>query len=163
MNYRPNPQYGYYLRLPAQKTEYVKWNDSYKLGIKQIDDQHKGLLGLVNDLLNHTAGNKEDEFVYFKEIIGQIVDYSKIHFVTEEKIMLATQFPGYSVHKMAHDKFILTVVQNVKDFEAGKRLVLINFSNYLKNWILGHIAIVDVKYSEHFKRVIAERAALSPA
>jgi hemerythrin len=123
------------------------------VGIKVIDDQHKGLLDFVNDLVNHSTGNEEDERAYFGQAIDNAVKYVKVHFATEEKIMLGTSFPDYPEHKRAHDEFVLEVIKNVKDFESGKRLVLLNFSTFLKDWILSHIAIMDVKYSYHLKRL----------
>jgi hemerythrin len=136
-----------------ENIKHISWSNSYSVGIKFIDDQHKGLLDFVNDLVNHSTGNEEEERGYFAQAIGNAVNYVKVHFATEEKIMLGTSFPGYSEHKRAHDEFVLEVIRNVRDFESGKRLVLLNFSTFLKDWILSHIAIMDVKYSYHLKRL----------
>ena len=141
----------------GKKEEFVKWNNSYSMGIKLIDDQHKELLDIVNDLFNHSTGNETDELAYFKEVIGKAVNYTKVHFATEEKIMLATKFPEYNEHKKAHEEFIIKVVTTAKDFDAGKRLVLSNFSNFLKDWILSHIAIIDTKYSKYFKEIATRK------
>jgi hemerythrin len=138
--------------------EHVKWSNTYSMGIELIDDQHKGLLDLVNELFNHSTGNEIAEREYFKEVIGQAVDYIKVHFATEEKLMLATKFPGYEEHKKIHNDFVLAVVKSVNDFKAGKRLVLANFSRFLKNWVLGHVAVMDVKYSEYFRKIASRKA-----
>jgi len=136
-----------------QKQNHVTWSDSYSMGVKVIDDQHKGLLDFVNDLFNHSTGNEDEERAYFKEVIQQAVKYIKEHFNTEEKLMIATKFPGYAGHKKVHDEFTMTVLKSVKDFEAGKRLVLEKFAYFLKNWILGHVAVMDVKYAEYFRKI----------
>jgi hemerythrin len=128
------------------------------MGIKLIDDQHKGLLELVNEVFNHSTGNERAEREYFKEVIGQAVDYVKVHFATEEKYLLALKFPDYEEHKKAHNDFVLAIVKSVRDFEAGKRMVLINFTRFLKDWVLGHIAVMDVKYSEYFKKIASRKA-----
>jgi hemerythrin len=125
--------------------------------IKIIDDQHKGLLDFVNDLYNHSSGDEKQERTYFSVVIQQAVEYIKVHFATEERYMLATKFPGYKEHKKAHDDFTLTVIKSVKDFEAGKRLVLATFSKFLKDWILSHIAIVDRKYADYFKQIATRK------
>jgi hemerythrin len=140
------------------EVEHVKWSNTYSMGIKIIDDQHKGLLELVNELFNHSTGNEADERAYFKIVIGQAVDYVKVHFATEEKYMLATQFPDYEEHKKTHNDFVLAVVKSVKDYEAGKRLVLVNFSRFLKDWVLGHVAVMDMKYSEYYKKIATRKA-----
>jgi len=140
------------------KTEHVTWSNSYSMGIKAIDDQHKGLLDFVNDLFNHATGKEAEEREYFKSVIQQAVEYVKVHFATEEKYMRVTKFPGYVEHKKKHEEFVMTVVKSVKDFEAGKRLALTNFAHFLKDWVLSHIAVMDRQYSDYFKRMATRKA-----
>jgi hemerythrin len=140
------------------KAELVKWSSTFSVGVKLIDDQHKGLLNLVNDLFNHVVGDEEAERAYFKTVIQTAVNYVKVHFATEEKIMIATKFPGYAEHKRAHDTFVLTVVDNIRDFEAGRKFTLSTFTKFLKEWVLTHIAIMDKQYFEYFKRIATRKA-----
>ncbi|MDR0322690.1 MAG: bacteriohemerythrin [Treponema sp.] len=139
------------------KIEYVTWSNSYSLGIKQIDEQHKGLLVFVNDLFNHVSGDEKQERLYFQEVIHQAIQYVKEHFATEERLMVMTKFPGYTVHKRKHDEFTLTVVKSVKDFEAGKRLVLEKFAYFLKDWVLSHIAFMDAQYAQYFRQIATRK------
>ena len=142
----------------SKSKEPVSWSDSYSMGVKLIDDQHKGLLNFVNDLFNHSTGNEEEERTYFKEVINQALQYIKMHFHTEEKLMLLTKFSGYAEHKKTHDEFKLAVIKSVKDFDSGKRLVLEKFAYFLKDWVLTHIAIVDRQYAEYFKKIATRKA-----
>jgi hemerythrin len=144
--------------MVANKEEHVTWSPSYSMGIKLIDDQHKGLLDFVNDLFNHSTGDEAAERFYFTEVIHQAVQYVKEHFQTEEKIMIATKFPGYAEHKKIHDEFTLTVIKSVKDFESGKRLVLEKFARFLKDWVLTHVAVMDVQYAQYFKKIATRKA-----
>jgi len=137
----------------------VTWSATYSVGIKLIDDQHKELLSLVNDMYNHVNNEDEEaERAYFKGIIRQAVDYVKIHFATEEKIMKGTNFQGYAGHKKAHDSFILSVVDAIKEFEEGKRVPLISFTHFIKDWILTHIAIMDKQYFEHLMKIATRKS-----
>jgi hemerythrin len=133
--------------------KHVVWSDRYSMGIKIVDDQHKGLLNFVNELFNHSTGDEHDEREYFKSVIQGAVNYIKTHFETEEKLMTATNFPGYVEHKKIHDEFTMTVLKSVKDYETGKRLVLEKFAYFLKNWVLTHVAVEDVKYAEYFRKI----------
>ena len=137
--------------------KHVSWSNQYSMGIKLIDDQHKALLEFVNDLFNHSTGKEEEERAYFKDVIQVAVSYVKTHFATEEKYMLATKFHGYAEHKKGHDEFILTVVQAVKDFESGKRLVLVKFAYFLKDWVLSHVAGMDILYAQYFKKIATRK------
>jgi hemerythrin len=136
----------------------VTWSPTYSVGVKLIDDQHKGLLNLVNDMFNHVVGNVDEEREYFKLVIQEAVQYVKVHFQTEEKIMIRTSFPGYAEHKKAHDMFVLAVVKNVKEFEANKTFTLMDFTRFLKEWVLTHIAIMDKQYFTYFKQIASRKS-----
>ena len=137
---------------------HVNWSDLYLMGIKIIDDQHKGLLDFVNELYAHATGNEEEERTWFKEVIQHAVQYIKEHFTTEEKYMKATRFPDYAEHKKTHDEFTLTVIKIAKDFEEGKRLVLEKFAHFLKDWVLTHVAVMDKQYSNYFRKITSREA-----
>ena len=141
----------------------VTWSATYSVGIKLIDDQHKELLNLVNDMYNHVNDDDEEaERTYFLGVIRHIVDYIKIHFATEEKIMQRTKFQGYAGHKRVHDTFILNVVDIIMKYDEGRRVSLIFFTNFVKDWILTHIAIMDKQYFEYLVRIVSRRANGKP-
>lgn len=135
----------------ANENDYVTWSNRYSVGIQVIDDQHKELLNLVNDLYHHSNGNEAEERDYFKKVIHQTINYVKEHFSTEEKLLIAARFPGYEAHKKAHDAFVREVLKSVKEYEDGKRLALVHLAHFLKDWILTHIAVMDIQYAEYFK------------
>jgi len=141
-----------------ESNELVAWSHKLSCGIQLIDDQHKELVALVNDMFKHATGNQTQEHDYFNRVIKEVVNYVKVHFATEEKIMLATKFSGYTEHKKAHESFILAVVENIKDFESGKRLTLSTFTRFLKEWILSHIAVMDKQYFEYFRKIASRKA-----
>ena len=144
--------------MANKSVEIITWSDRFSCGIKLIDDQHKGLVELVNDMFNHATGNSIQEHDYFNIVIQEVVKYVKVHFATEEKIMIATNFSGYAEHKKAHDGFILAVVENINDYKAGKRLTLSAFTKFLKDWVLSHIAMMDKQYFEYFKKIATRKA-----
>ena len=145
------------LFIICQRRNHLRWNNTYSLGIKLIDDQHMKILDFARDLINYTPKSDEDRDTFFKEAIEKVVEYIKTHFATEEGIMIATRFPGYEEHKKAHESFILSVVRYIKDYEAGNRQVLTNFSHFTRKWVLTHIAILDVKYIEYYKKITINR------
>jgi len=134
----------------------VTWSATYSVGIKLIDEQHKDLLNLVNDMYNHVNNDDEEaERTYFLGVIRHIVRYIKIHFATEEKIMKKTEFQGYAGHKRVHDSFILNVVDIIKKYDEGKRIPLIFITNFIKDWILTHIAIMDKQSFEYLMKIVS--------
>lgn len=140
------------------KAELIKWSSTFACGVRVIDDQHKGLVNLVNELFNHITGNEKEELEYFNKVINEAVKYVKVHFETEEKIMRATSFSGYAEHKRAHESFILNVVYNVKEYQETKRISLGTFTKFLKEWILSHVAVMDKQYFEYFSKIATRKA-----
>ena len=140
------------------KLEIVKWSSTFSVGVKVIDDQHKELLNLLNDMFNHVSENHEEERKYFSQVVKKAVNYVKVHFQTEEKFMIYTMFPGYAEHKKAHDTFTFSVIKYVQQFEEKKRFVLLDFTKFLKEWVLTHIAVMDKQYFDYFKRIATRKA-----
>jgi len=138
--------------------ELITWSDKFSCGIRLIDDQHKELIALVNEMFNHVTGNDIQEYNYFNRVIREAIIYVKTHFSTEEKLMLATKFEGYEEHKREHDNFVLKILEKIRDYQAGNRLTLSTFTRFLKDWILSHIALMDKQYFEYFRKIATRKA-----
>ncbi|MDR0602317.1 MAG: bacteriohemerythrin [Treponema sp.] len=135
-----------------EKSELVKWSSALSVGVKVLDDQHQELIRLTNDLFNHCVGDAESEKLYLSKVIQGTRNYIKVHFSTEEELLIRTKFPDYREHKREHDAFVLTVVEQVRNIKDQK-FSLIVFTRYLKDWILTHIAVSDKKYAGYFKSI----------
>jgi hemerythrin len=134
-------------------SELIAWSDTFSCGIKIIDTQHKELVDLVNEMFHHATGDDKNEREYFYKVIQKAVNYIRIHFATEEKIMRAINYSGYAEHKKAHDIFVLKIVENIRSYETEKRYTLYSFTKFLKDWILSHIAVMDKQYFTYIKQI----------
>ena len=129
--------------------KFVTWRDSYSIGIKVVDDQHKYLLELTNQLYYACAGDGgviEDKF---RDTVQSAVEYVGVHFATEEKLMDRTNYPDSVVHKNEHKMFVQKVLESVKAFEEGKNYTPNAFVRFLREWILDHVAMVDKKFGDY--------------
>jgi hemerythrin len=125
---------------------FVEWEDRYSVGIPAIDRQHKELLNITNDLYNACQLGDEAAREHFMNVIHRAVEYVKFHFSAEEQIMERIKFPESAEHKKQHESFVKRVLENVGEFESGKKFVPNTFVRFLKDWILTHIAMSDQKY-----------------
>ena len=131
--------------------DFVSWENTYSIGIRIVDDQHKQLLILTNTLYDVCCSHGHRHEVTherFKETIQSTVDYAVMHFAMEEKLMDKTNYPGMANHKNEHKQFVYKVLKNVNDFKEGKTFVPNAFVRFLRDWILEHIAIEDKKLGE---------------
>ncbi len=128
---------------------FLPWSDGYTVNVREIDEQHKKLVGMINALHDALVAGKGKETQ--GKIISDMVDYAVVHFGTEEKYMLQYGFLGYAGHKAEHDGF----AKKAADLKArvdGKGFVLtIVVLNFLKDWLQNHILVTDKEYSSHFK------------
>jgi hemerythrin len=146
------------MEVTMSDNDLITWSNRLECGVKVIDEQHQELVKLVNEMFNHVTGNDIQEHNYFNRVIYEMVNYVKSHFATEERIMLLSEFEGYAEHKREHLLFIRTVVDNIRDYESGKRLTLSSFTKFLKDWILSHIAVMDKQYFEYFRKIATRKA-----
>ena len=121
------------------------WNDSYSVNIREIDDQHKILVKLINDLHDAMKVGKGKEVM--GTTIKELVDYTAYHFDHEEKLFTSNGYPESSQHKAIHEKLIAEVKTLQKNYESGNTVISMEVMNFLKDWLSGHIMGTDKKYS----------------
>ena len=136
-----------------KEQNYVKWDDRYSIGIPLVDNQHKQLVVLTNELYKACHFSNEAAKEKFRKAIREAVAYVKFHFSVEERIMEKADYPEYAVHKKHHIEFIQEILNNVMAFETGKRFVPRQFAKFLWDWILSHIAITDSKLRDHLLKL----------
>ncbi len=128
---------------------FMEWREEYSVGIPKIDNQHQGLIKMINDLFEACKEGEEKANEVFKTTMKELVGYIKVHFKTEEDLLTMYGYPEeeFKKHKNEHEKFVIKILENVSDFESGKRFVPNQITSFLKDWLLNHIAVTDKKYS----------------
>jgi hemerythrin len=127
----------------------LNWTPDLSVGMTEIDDQHKQLVGLMNTLHESMKAGQAKQGL--EKTLQELADYTVYHFQTEEKYMQKFRYPGYLGHKMKHDAFVRKVTDFQKDYQAGKLGLSIDLMNFLKDWVTTHIKETDKQYSETFK------------
>ena len=128
--------------------EKLEWRDSLSIGVDLIDDQHKNWLNRFNNLAQAIeARERQGQLV---KTLDFLVDYTKLHFDTEEKHMTANNYPGYDEHKAKHDKLKTTLDNLVDDFqdEGATQMLADYLSTFLGNWLVTHIKEVDIQFGK---------------
>jgi len=136
----------------VKNNDLITWNSELTCGINLVDEQHKKLVELINELLLHVTGNEIQEHDYFNNVLDEAVKYFKIHFSTEENIMFVTNFPGYTDHKKEHEKSYLEILDIIHDYEVGGRITLSEFTRRLKDCFVSHLKLIDKQYFLFLKR-----------
>jgi hemerythrin len=132
----------------------MTWTPALALGIDEIDAQHQELFHRGAQLLEGMmAGDTTRVGPLFEYLGGYVVD----HFAAEERLMQESGFPGYNVHKAAHERFIRDY-QALRDLHAqsgANAAVTIKARTWLAEWLKSHIGIVDQALARHLLKKTA--------
>lgn len=126
---------------------YIDWNESYSVGIKAMDDQHKELVNMINQL--HEAMKTGQASKEAPAILKRLVDYTHSHFDAEEKLLIKETYPGLLNHQKMHKDLIAQVEQYQKDLATKSLTIGVKMSEFLKDWLTTHITVEDKKYGKY--------------
>ena len=140
--------------------ERIEWSNEFSVGILEIDEQHKVLIGILNELSEAIDAIRGTEVR--TQIIDRLIEYTRIHFIVEESLMRILEYPKYEEHKHQHEQLLSQI---------GEFLAKINNENmstyellfFLRSWLLNHILKSDKAYEKHFlnmgvKKSLANRS-----
>lgn len=128
----------------------VTWDDTYSVEIQEIDEQHKCLIEIMNELYTAIAHKSNRDLI--SNVLDKLVDYTRIHFAVEETLMRVFHYEGYEAHKAIHDRIVTQVLEFQGKFRAGNDSVGMELLLFLKDWLFDHINKVDKQYVKTFHK-----------
>ncbi|MCX6168934.1 MAG: bacteriohemerythrin [Ignavibacteriales bacterium] len=126
----------------------LNWSDSYSVGVKDVDLQHKKLVELINNLHDGMKLGKGKEIL--GSVLNELVSYTVYHFGFEEKLFEKYGYPETIIHKRQHADLVAQVKKFVEGYNNGGSVLTMDLMNFLKDWLTQHIAGSDKKYTSFF-------------
>lgn len=124
---------------------FFPWSDDYLVHVRVIDNDHKDLVEIVNNL--HTCIKNGESRVEIGRVISNLVTYVSDHFAREEALMEEYDYPGITEHKRMHRRLARTVHAIRKLFgEDPAQIDPVKLLSFLKSWLVNHILEEDVSY-----------------
>ena len=129
----------------------IQWDDSLSVGVDAIDEQHKIWIGRYNSVVEAIESRGGPAPV--TNTLGFLIDYTDVHFSTEEGFMTQSGYPELDAHKAKHEELRGTVANLVQDFEEeGETHVLEDaVETLLGNWLIDHIRETDQLFGAFVK------------
>ncbi|MDF1613595.1 bacteriohemerythrin [Desulfurivibrio dismutans] len=124
-----------------------EWKDEYSVNIREIDEQHRQLVAMINEL--HEAMMQQRAKDVLGGLLNKLVSYCANHFAVEERLMQTHGYPEYASHKAKHEKMTAKVMALQNDLKSGKVNLTVEVSQFLKDWLDKHILGTDKKYAAH--------------
>jgi hemerythrin len=126
--------------------QFLEWEDKYNIGVKEIDIQHRGLFDIISKLF--TSRRYETDGKYFFAVFNQLVEYTKVHFATEERYMREAQYPKTIEHQQEHVEFVNEMTKLLHDCERKEPEIEQKTLDFLKDWYMNHIMGTDRDYQK---------------
>lgn len=131
-------------------TDLFQWSDEFNVGIQEVDEQHKVLVQLLNQL--HEAIREHHGKATSREILNRLAEYTRTHFLLEESLMRLTHYPGFEIHKAQHEELIQQVVALQDKLDNEGATITFELLHFLKTWLTQHINDSDKRFGQHFQK-----------
>lgn len=120
-----------------------QWQPIYSVNVKEIDDQHKKMFNILNQLFSE----KDFSIIFKTEIMKDLENYADYHFKTEEKYFDKFDYPKSDEHKKMHQDYVDTINSfKEKGFSESQ------LKDFVQNWWIEHVQGADQEYSVFFNK-----------
>lgn len=136
----------------------IRWEKSFETNVGKVDEQHKYLIQLINDLNDQVLAQLDfDNYDRIIEILTALKNYTMEHFEHEEFLMkdhmeqlqgeeLAIFWDYFKEHRQAHRQFVVKIEELMsKDVDALQAEISVDLINYLVDWLKNHILRIDLQ------------------
>ena len=129
--------------MAQRQIDLIPWNDKLNTGIADIDEQHRQLVEIINDLAVKIAIASQAEV---RAALDALTDYAQFHFATEEAIWNEhlSDSSDSNDHQQSHQQFV-SDLQAIEARMADKSASDIGqeILRFLIQWLVIHIISDD--------------------
>ena len=123
----------------------MTWRDQYSVGVETLDNQHKAILRILNEI--HAASLRGKAKEVAGPLLSQLVCLAGEHFSAEERLMESTGFPGLAGHRAEHQVLVGKLREFVSRHEKGDAAVHTQLLHFLRDWLNKHMQSEDQEYA----------------
>jgi hemerythrin len=123
----------------------MTWTPEMSVGVGALDDDHKVLIGIINELHDGIAAGHKKEIL--ASVLDHLVEYTKFHFAKEEELLAKCDYLAAPNHKMEHASFVSRLINlQERAMKAPVAMLDLELMSFLRNWLVTHIQGSDKKY-----------------
>ncbi len=132
-------------------TKTIDSGSEVHLGQDALDAEHQGQVRLLLAVEKELCGaNRTRAGV----LLDELIEYSNIHFMSEQVLMREHAYPGLPAHEAEHDQLMDQIRDFQKRFELDEASLTAAGISTVRDWVLRHIRTKDTA----FARYLSERA-----
>ncbi len=128
---------------------FVDWNETYSVGVSELDDDHRSLIAHINSL--HELLSRSGDDSERRELLAEIETYAVRHFEREESLLAGIDYPQLGDQEADHKRFLAQLQEIRQRFDGGdSAAVSYGFLDFLRTWLVSHILDHDMAYRPFF-------------
>lgn len=125
--------------MAEKKAPYViEWREGFKIGIAQVDQEHRHLFSLVRALSLQSVQHTVDE----------LLEYVVTHFSNEQELMESSGYPAFEQHLRLHEEFGAHVAEFLGNEADWNEERVQELRRFLNKWLIGHIMTHDLRFGK---------------
>lgn len=125
---------------------FMEWRDSYRVDIAAIDQQHQGIVAMINEV--HEAMLRQAPPIFINTVIRKLIAYAEEHFTFEEQCMELCGFKALAQHTCSHREMMKQIVRFEESIVTGHPEDYQKLLDFLMDWLRNHILRTDKEYVE---------------
>jgi hemerythrin len=127
----------------------IQWDDSYMIGIAEIDEQHRGIVEHLTSLSEQLQSDFSQQQLF--ETAAFLKKYVVDHFAAEEALMLRYSYPKLAEQQEEHRLFNAEVESLVAEVEqsGGSRETALKLLGKMVRWVINHLRNHDREMGEY--------------
>jgi hemerythrin len=122
----------------------LTWNHACTVGVRALDDQHGILMDTMNDLRQAVVKGCGQEPM--SALLDRLIEFTRMHFFSEERLMEQSGFPGLAEHRAEHHRLIGLLRDASHRFQRGEAGPIHALLGQLREGYMDHIAGPDQQY-----------------
>jgi len=127
--------------------EKMNWRPAYATGIRMIDDDHKMLFSIVNNLVAEVNADTASNPRQIESLLEALTEYVDSHFSREELFLEQYGYPKLDEHRDGHDALRHQIDAISNDYQrAPDSIDLEKVCVFLTEWLSEHILKSDMDY-----------------
>ncbi len=127
-----------------------RWDDGIATGVETIDAEHRLQVSLVGAL--EALVRRGDDAALADRTLGQLVDFTNVHFLSEELMMRLYAYPQHDAHKLEHARLVDEVEALRRQLAAGQHEPALATIARLRPWLTTHIRGMDQAFTRWCER-----------
>jgi hemerythrin len=149
------------LEINHYKTGETGIMENLEIGNPLVDEQHRRLISVVNDLLSVRRQTRPEQIMSTFDFFRY---YMVKHLFDEEGLQIHYGYPGYAAHRARHDEFKIMLrdfAVELKENGPGG-----NFADRVAadigGWFMNHVLTEDAKLVHYIHNIEETRSAAEP-